>query len=405
VVVALALIATAAGAAADSADALFDDSREHELWMTVDPSNWAQLKQDYLLNTYYPAQLRIEGQELARIGIRSRGSGSRSPDKPNLLLSFDKYQKNQTLLGLSSVTLKANNQDPSLLREVLAMKLLRAMGVPAPREAPARLYVNGEYFGAYMLVEKIDSAFLAGNFGENQGFLYEWEAMRTPEGYRFEYLGSDPALYSPIMWSPSNHESDPDPMPLVELVDFINNSSDEDFRNHLAEYLDLDNLLNYIAMENFVADYDGILGTVFGMNNFYFYRFEGSRLSTFIAWDKDGSFDWEYKPIYEGVFENVLTRRMMNVPEWQAQYVNGLLRAATVAGGRGGWLDQEFLRLYELVRNSASEDPHKQCTIDGVMVSCGPAEFESAADRLRQFISLRADFVVSQVRYTGSARN
>jgi hypothetical protein len=68
-------------------------------------------------------------------------------------------------------------------------------------------------------------------------------------------------------------------------------------------------------------------------------------------------------------------------------------------------LDQEFLRLYELVRNSASEDPHKQCTFSGVMVSCGPAEFEAAADRLKQFISLRADFVVSQVQYTGSAQN
>jgi len=38
-------------------------------------------------------------------------------------------------------------------------------------------------------------------------------------------------------------------------------------------YLDLHLFLTHIAVETYVADYDCILGDVFGMNNFHFYRF------------------------------------------------------------------------------------------------------------------------------------
>ena len=388
-------------ARADTADELFDDTHIHDIWLTLDPADWNALKENYLLNTYYPAQFAFNSHYAEKIGIRSRGSGSRSPIKPNLLLSFDKYQKKQTILGLSGVTLKANNQDASMLREVLSMKMLRLMGVPAPREAAARLFINGEFFGAYTLVEKIDSTFLTGAFSENDGFLYEWEAMRTDQGYRFEYLGPEPENYSPVMWSPSNHEDDPNPAPIVEMVDFVNNSSYSDFEERLPEYLDVEEFINYIATENFVADFDGILGTVFGMNNFYVYRFENSNRSTFIAWDKDSSFDWENKPIFEGVYENVLARRMMEVPRWRNMYLAALLRAANLAGGPDGMLAKELERLYNLIHESAWADVNKQCSVEAVMVSCSGGDFEAGVEHLRAFLRSRADFVTSEVQAAG----
>jgi spore coat protein CotH len=386
---------------AQTAPTLFDDTHVHDIWLTVDPVDWATLRRDYQLNTYYPAQFTFNEHNLGRVGIRSRGSGSRSPEKPNLLVSFDRYEKGQELLGLPAVILKANNQDPSLLREILSMSLLRKMNVPAPREAPARLHINGEEFGAYTLVERIDSAFLTDRFGQSDGYLYEWEARRTEQGYRFEYLGPDPASYSPELWSPSNNESNPDPGPIVELTDVINNASDSDFRQKLPEYLDVDNFLRFIATENFVADYDGILGTVFGMNNFYAYRFEQTKRHAFLAWDKDAAFDWEYKPIFEGVQENVLARRLMTVPEWRQKYLEYLTTAAQMAGGREGWLGSELERLYTLIRQSASADPHKQCGVGGVLVSCGAADFEAAVQHLRAFAAARSAFVIAEARNAG----
>jgi hypothetical protein len=65
------------------------------------------------------------------------------------------------------------------------------MGFPAPREAPAQLYVNGQYFGFYTIVEHEDETFLQRNFGQSGGYLYEWEFADT---YEFQNLGDDPSL-------------------------------------------------------------------------------------------------------------------------------------------------------------------------------------------------------------------
>lgn len=386
---------------AQDAGTLFDDSHVHDIWLTVDPVDWATLRRDYQLNTYYRSAFNFNGNAFPAVGIRSRGSGSRSPDKPNLLVAFDRYDKNANLFGLSGVVLKANNQDASLLREMLAMKYLRRMGLPAPREAPARLFVNGEYFGAYTLVERIDSPFLLDRFGESNGYLYEWEARRTVEGYHFEYLGADPAAYSPVLWSPSNNESNPDPGPIVAMTDLINNASDEEFAARIEEFIDVDEFLRFIAAENFVGDFDGILGTVFGMNNFYAYRFEGTTKFSFIAWDKDYAFDSEYKPIFEGVAENVLARRLLAVPPWRSAYLGHLAEVAVMAGDVPGGLPEETDRLYTLIRGHATSDPHKQCTVGGIMVSCGPAELEADVAHLAAFARTRSQWVLAEVQAAG----
>lgn len=391
-----ALLASISPASAQTSPEIFDDTRIHDISLTVDAEDWATLRRDYLLNTYYPAQFTYGDQAIARVGIRSRGSGSRSPHKPNLLLSFDRYDKTQRPFGLSAIVLKANNQDPSLLREILAMSLLRRMNVPAPREAPARLFINGEYFGAYTIVERIDSDLLRDRFGEDNGYLYEWEAKRDGAGYRFEYLGPDAESYSPILWSPSNHESNPDPGLIVEMVDFINHSTDSEFRDRIGEYIDVDVFLRYIATENYAADFDGILGTAYGMNNFYMYRFAGTKRFTFIAWDKDFTFDWYLKPIFEGVPENVLARRLLDVPEWRNAYLGYVTEAAEVAGAGGGLLETETRRLYDLIRESAWADPNKQCAIGGYITPCGPADFETVVEYLLQFPSLRTPFATSE---------
>ena len=76
------------------------------------------------------------------------------------------------------------------------MKFFRMMGFPAPREAPAQLYVNGQYFGFYMIVEHEDATFLQRNFGQSGGYLYEWQYADT---YEFQNLGADPSLYAQFL--------------------------------------------------------------------------------------------------------------------------------------------------------------------------------------------------------------
>ena len=48
----------------------------------------------------------------------------------------------------------------SYMREHLALRLLNDIGVPSPRSMYVRLFVNGDFYGLYLLVEELDSTWL-----------------------------------------------------------------------------------------------------------------------------------------------------------------------------------------------------------------------------------------------------
>src|SRR5687768_8177173 len=87
-------------------DELFDNSVLHEINLEVQPSDWQDLRDNYQLDTNYRSDFTWNGITLRDIGIRSRGSGSRSPHKPNLRLRFDQYVSEQRFLGLRTIHLK-----------------------------------------------------------------------------------------------------------------------------------------------------------------------------------------------------------------------------------------------------------------------------------------------------------
>ncbi|MEK7406804.1 MAG: CotH kinase family protein [Acidobacteriota bacterium] len=371
---------------------LFDGKVLHEVRLAIHPADWRRLQEHYLDNTYYPCDFEWRGRIVANSGVRSRGRGSRSADKPNLRLDFNYFEAKQEFLGLKAINLKANNQDASLLRERLAMAFFQRVGLPAPRVAHARLYVNDEYAGLYLIMEEVDKRFLKRTLDQDDGYLYKLEPPGKP--YHFEYFGPDPALYSPSPFEPKTHEKDPDPAPLEAMLRLINTSSDADFERVVGEYLDLRLFLTYVAVESVLADYDGVLGTAIGTNNFYLYRFERSTLFQFIPWDKDGAFNWEKRSVWDGADLNVLMRRATALPELRRVYLDALLSAAAALDG---WLEQEILRQYEQIRTAAYEDSHKLLMEAGVLKPSSNAEFEASVLRLLDFARLRADFVRREV--------
>jgi uncharacterized protein (TIGR03437 family) len=394
-------------AASQTQDDFFDPNVLHDLRIEINPSDWARLRALFTTNDYYNCNLRWRNLTAENIGIRSRGLGSRSGDKPGLRVDFDRFENTQEFLGLKSFVLDNLVQDASMIKERLTMLLFRRMGLPASREAHCRLFVNDQYIGVYVIVESVDKRFLRRNFGEDDGYLYEYQ---WTESYNLEYRGSDPARYSPSPFKPETHEANPDPRPLEAMIRTINQASDGSFVGDVSQYVDLPAFMKHIAVENFVAEWDGILGS-FGMNNFYLYRFERRNLHRFLVWDKDNTFGGQLKtererieyPILQGVNENVLARRAMAAPELRNVYLDTLYRAAQSAGGAGGWLEQEIDREYNLIRLAALQDPNKRCPdpATGFHRPCSNEEFEAEIAFLRRFARSRADFVVREAINAG----
>ena len=158
-------------------------------------ADWLKLRAEFQTNTYYPADLTLNGQTVRNIGIRSRGRGSRSSNKPGLRVDFDRYTTAQRFLGLKSFVLDNVTQDASGVHEAVAMAFYARLGIPAPRTIHTRLYVNNEYAGLYVIVESVDKEMLARVFGaigedtQNDGYLYEFKWM---DDWKFGYLGRRP---------------------------------------------------------------------------------------------------------------------------------------------------------------------------------------------------------------------
>lgn len=392
--------------APDPADRFFDDTVLHDIHITINSRDWASLKEHFLENTYYPSDFKWNEITVRNIGIRSRGTGSRSGQKPGLRVDFDRYTTDQKFLGLKSVILRNNTQDETGMRERISMLMFRRMNMIAEREAHARLYINNAYAGLYTIVESIDKAFLTKQFNENDGHLYEYAFDNSaPIPFNFGYPGSDPALYTPVPFKPETREDDPQGEVIERMFWTINVAGDAVWRRSLEEFLDVKKFIRHLAIENFLAEEDGLTGD-YGPNNFYIYRFQNTTRFQLIPWDKSNTF-WE-DPFYS-IFRNItdgpenhrnqLVVRAMRDPELRELYRATLLEAADSALGdpetrqhaaadTTGWLEAEVDYEYQQIRVADS--------LDTVKIHSN-TDFETGVEKLRNFARLRSEQVRLQV--------
>jgi spore coat protein H len=380
--VVLVAIAPAAQAQAQTADDLFAPAALHDLQVFMNTRDLQQLRETYQENTYYQADLEWRGMRVRSVAIRSRGFGSRNPVKPGLLIDFDRFAAGQRFLGLESLVLDNLWQDGSLVREAVTMALFERMGQAAPRESFTRLFINGEYQGVYAFVEAVDPVFLSRAFGDPGGFAFEYHWLDEFHG---EYLGRSLDRYKQL-FEPATHEFEADtPLyaPLHDLFREINANPSAAWRESVERVLDVRAFLTHIAIEMFVSENDGILGS-WAMNNFYLYRASGSTQHRFIPWDRDNAFLGPDTSILLRTGDNVLTRRLLEHPDLREFYLQALERLA----GEGGWLEQAVVTRANLIRAAAYADERKQFPNN---------RFEADVAFLSQFARARPGFVLAEV--------
>ena len=386
----------------DPADPFFNDGVVHEIRLSVNTKDLALLKEHWLEKTYYPADFRWNNQVVRNVGIRSRGQGSRRPNKLSLRVDMNRYTDGQTFLGLRSFILRNTSQDPSYMRERLAMLFFRRLGIPAVREAHARVFINNQYTGLFTIVESPDTDYLRKNLGENTGRLYEYHfdnetvnAGAAP--FVFQFLGSDPKLYVPVPFQPQTFEDDPQGDVIARWTQAVSDLGNPDWRTNVSSFIDLPLFIRHLAIENFMAEEDGITGD-YGPNNFYLYRFTNTTRFQFLPWDKSNAFFDVFFSVFRNIrngpedHRNLLAVRALDEPDLLQLYLDTMLECADFAAqgaapDQPGFLEAEVIRESDQIRAAAIEDTF----------IFTPDQFEQAVLDLRAFARDRSGFVRAQV--------
>jgi hypothetical protein len=195
-------------------------------------------------------------------------------------------------------------------------------------------------------------------------------------------------------------------MPVRALVQAVNDAPQYNLEDKLGDYFNVNTYITEIAVQNFLAQTDGLLGDV-GMNNFYMYRFVGKRLLQLIPWDQDLAFNsLDQQPPWQNMGTNVLASKIWDEPKYRRAYLKKLVeiadsvgppvgtpavddpatRQCPAAAGEPpcGWLEQEVFLEYEQIRDAVYADPSTPFSSD---------DFEREIAFNQRFARARADIV------------
>lgn len=158
----------------DPAAALFTLDEVHEAGITLSTEAWRSLQAD----PYTPVQgdLTFDGEAFPGVGVRIKGRIGSFRDlngKSGFKIDFNEYGATRELYGLEKINFNNMVQDSAWVHEVVAYRVFRELGVPAPRVGYVWVQVNGEPFGLYSLVEVYDDVFLDHHYADPSGNLYD----------------------------------------------------------------------------------------------------------------------------------------------------------------------------------------------------------------------------------------
>lgn len=414
--------------------ALFDTSGILSVNIQMDEADWNDMLENATAETYYQCNVEVNGTMFYQVGIRPKGNTSLSAianddttDRYSFKLEFDHYVDGQTCFGLDKLILNNNYADATNLKEALIYDMYQYLGADASLYNYAKISVNGEYWGVYLALEGVEDSFQLRNYGTESGELYKPESMdmgggkaqerpdgmpegdaeppggmdRNSGGADLNYTDDDLDSYETIWDGEVTKTNRADHERVVKALKNIAAGND------LETYMDIDNLLRYMAVHVFSVNEDSLSGMM--AHNYYLYESDG-KLSL-IPWDYNlalggmggmggmmpgGSGETEESseatsvvnsPIDDAFSGTDFFDTLLENETYHSQYEAYLQQLVSEYINGGG-----FDAFYERVRSQIDElvetDPTAFYSYD---------EYETAAETLYQVVKLRGQSIQGQL--------
>jgi len=143
-----------------------------ELTFSAQEWNGVQNDCDADVQRYRPVQVTHNGVTVSAMA-RLKGNWSWNCQKMQFVVSFNETDPNGRFHGVRKLVFDAPWYDRTLLHERLASPIFERRGLPYSCVNSARVVINGEYYGLFTNVERIDKEYLQRNFEASGGNLYQ----------------------------------------------------------------------------------------------------------------------------------------------------------------------------------------------------------------------------------------
>ncbi|MFT4282341.1 CotH kinase family protein [Microbacterium sp.] len=273
--------------------ALWDSSTVHSISIDYDADEYTDMIDTYLSTgekEWISATVVIDGQTFSDVGLKLKGNSSlrglstdadadlssQNPQDLPWIIRLDKFVDGQNLEGTTELVVRGNSSQTSL-NEALALELLEKAGLAAEQAVSVRLSVAGSDESLRLVIENPSDEWSDRELGS--GLLYKAEA-----GGDYSYRGEDPASYEDVF---DQEAGEDDLTPLIEFLQWINESDDAEFAEGLSDRLDVEAFATYLAFQEIVDNFDDIDGP--GNNSYLYYDTDTQRM-TVVNWDLNLAF-------------------------------------------------------------------------------------------------------------------
>lgn len=396
-----AVSAEGSGVTMEYEEKLFQTGEPIQIDLLLDESDWDAMLQNAIAEEYVKCDVTVNGETFYQVGVRPKGNTSLSSiandpttDRYSLKLEFDQYVTGQTCFGLDKLVLNNHYADATYMKEALVYDMYRFLGADASLCNYAVVSVNGEYWGLYLALEAVEDSFQLRNYGVESGRLYKPEGVgggremgaQGSGGADLNYTDDELSSYETIWDGALQSVTKADKQRVVAALQHAAEGTE------LEQYLDVDNLLRYMAVHAFAVNEDSLSGSM--AHNYYLYEQNG-RLNL-LPWDYNlalggmgmGSASAVINDDVEDPFSGTdFFDALLENEEYRAQYheyLTKLCEEYVQGGGAEAFFKQTREQIDELVQT----DPTAFYSYE---------EYETAVETLQEAVALRSEAVESQL--------
>ena len=361
---------------------IFDEARIHEVRLYMSDDDFTSILEDTRGDELRPATFSLDGVVIANVGVRPAGESSRVPgnQKMSMRVEFAGFDKGKRFGGVDEVKLSGSWDDPFIIRDRLAYWVYRQV-MPAPREVPAQLWVNGQPRGIFEIEEIWGKEALAERFPDPTGALYRLRGLTNEDPYA--YRGADTAAYVPLPWDPKGTI---DPGEYAAIPNALQVIAADTTR--LGDVLDVDTLLTYFAVSAIVANTDGFTGP-FEVDDHFQYRDPATGRFVILPWDPDNTFgsinDLPSSDMFVN-YERCVVTRLVRDTDLRDRYFAKLDEVMQKVPG--GAIQQQADAMAGQIRQAAHDDQTKMYPTES---------FEWSIGYIKDWIAARYGSLASQM--------